>query len=212
MEAPRGKFITIHGIDGTGKTTTTEKLHQRLVSMGEQAINYDTHKNDRPNPFAQKKELADREGSPEERLAAYLESTMFHSEQIEDLRKQGFHVMKSRYLDDVLAHHSHLGLSEEVLQAGLRKFPIVQPDLKVILTADESKRRDRIEGRGILDARDAEHKAPGSRARYFEDYLMQFAQKAPEGSVLHLDTGELDAEEVVERIIRSLMQVSSVRP
>jgi hypothetical protein len=40
---------------------------------------------------------------------------MYHSNEIESLLKQGFHVVKSRYLDDVRAHFLHLGISKERL-------------------------------------------------------------------------------------------------
>lgn len=34
-----GKFISIHGIDGTGKTSTTEEIINILEGSGKKAIN-----------------------------------------------------------------------------------------------------------------------------------------------------------------------------
>jgi thymidylate kinase len=209
METKRGRLITVHGIDGTGKTTTTERVSTELQNRGHKAVNYDTFKSGRRNPFSEKKDRADKFGTPEERLVAYLESTMFHSDQINELLDAGFDVVKSRYLDDVLAHHSHLGVSEEVIAENLKKFPIAQPDLKVILTLDEAKRRERIGERGILDERDEEHKIEGSRLRYFEDYLKSAAEKAAPGTVLSLDSGTLNLDEVVEKIMTHLLTTKS---
>lgn len=206
----RGRFISVHGIDGTGKTTTTLAAVDALNAAGIPAINYDTYKEGEKNPYAEKKNLADREGSLEERLAAYLESMMYHGERIEALLAQGFHVVKSRYLDDILAHFNHLGVSEDVMEALRKKFPMVQPDLKVILRLTEPERRQRIDVRGVLDEKDLEEKRPGSRLQSFEEYLLRATEHASSDSVLHVDTGSCDVNEVSRRIIDRILARSTL--
>ncbi len=205
MTPERGKFISIHGIDGTGKTTASENVAESLKLHGQAAVNYDNYKEIEANRFSQKKENADKNGTLEERVIAYLESTMYHSDRITELLDKGYHVVKSRYLDDVIAHFTHLGYPKAKLQKLLKKFPMVQPDLKVVLTLDEEKRHERIAYRGVLDERDTQKKEEGTRLQYFEDYLLEAAQKAPEGSVLKIDTGKLNASEVARQIIEHVI-------
>jgi len=47
---------------------------------------------------------------------------MYHSEQIEKLLSQGYHVVKSRYLDDIKAHFSYLGIEPEKLSEIEKNF------------------------------------------------------------------------------------------
>ena len=196
-----GEFVSIHGIDGTGKTTTTKELVETLNKSGKKTINYDDYKEDLENPHTTRKKEARDSGILEDELAAYLESMMYHSDQIEELLSQGYHVVKSRYLDDIKAHFSHLGIEKEKLEELEAKFPMVQPDLKVILLLEESKRRERLNDRGVLNERDLEEKNPDTRLGYFEDYLLKTSEESAKDSVLHVDTGTLDATQVAKKII-----------
>ena len=205
-ETHRGKFISIHGIDGTGKTTTTQEVVRKLSEDGIPVINYDTHRETINNPHEQAKNKIDRSGSLEEKLAVYLESMMFHSAEIDRLLSQGFHVVKSRYLDDIKAHFSQLGIPKEKVKEFELKFPMVQPDLKVILILDETERRKRIDMRGILDDRDVEEKTSETRLGFLEDYLFKAAKEAPVGSVLHIDTSMNSVNEVVKKIVDHLLK------
>lgn len=114
----RGKFISIHGIDGTGKTSAAIEINKKLEKNGIPSVNYDSHeyKEKGDKLFDERKKKVDKEGTPEERLAVYLESMMYHSEKIDSLLKQGFHVVRSRYLDDIKAHFRHLGITEEKVE------------------------------------------------------------------------------------------------
>lgn len=201
----RGKFVSLHGIDGTGKSTVARSIATLLEAEGKPVINYDEFKDTIPNPHAAEKARADAEGSLEERVAAHLTSTMYHSDRIRDLTNQGYHVVKSRYLDDVMAHFSHLGVPAERLRELSSAFPAVQPELKVILTTIETERRRRINARPVIDEQDKEEKIDGSRALYFEDYLRNAAREAP-GKFLLLDNTGIDADEVARQIIDRLMQ------
>lgn len=206
FETKKGKFISIHGIDGTGKTSTAAAVTNHLVTAGIPSINYDVYKNGIKNPHSDKKKEADQMGTLEDRLAVYLESMMYHSDAIETLLEQGFYVVKSRYLDDICVHFRHLGISQEIMEEFMKKFPMVQPDLKVILQLTETKRRQRINStREILDANDLDEKTVDSRAHFFEDYLLKAAEAAPVGSVLHVDTGECDIYEVSRKIIDRIL-------
>lgn len=204
-EFKRGKFITIHGIDGTGKTTTTANIVEKMKKSEILAINYDNFKKSLNNPYAQKKKEIKENGTLEEKLAIYLESMMYHSDQIEQLLAKGYHVVKSRYLDDIKAHFSHLGVDQGVLGKLESKFPMIQPDLKVILVLDEEERRKRIQDRGILNERDEEVKKIDSRLGFFEDYLLKISREAQPKSVLYVDSGILNINEVSKIIINRII-------
>lgn len=206
MDKIRGKFLTIHGIDGTGKTSTTIRIVKKLNDAGIPAVNYDLYKETVKNPYSEKKKQADESGSLEERLATYLESMMYHSNEIDSLLSKGFHVVKSRYLDDIKAHFSHLGLSQEKIKEFEEKFPMVQPDLKVILVLDEDERHKRINVRGILDGRDLDEKNVKTRLGFFEDYLLKLLQQKPDNSKLKVDTTNLNVEQIVKRIMDHLLK------
>lgn len=207
IESDRGRFVTIHGIDGTGKTSTTQKVVEGLGDIGERAINYDIHKETGFNPFSDIKNEVDKHGSIEERLTVYLESMMYHSTEIDSLIQQGFHVIKSRYLDDIKANFSYLGISPEKVKELEKRFPMIQPDLKVILLLEETERRRRINIRGISDDRDLEERKPGSRLDFFENYLIEAVKGARAGSALFIDTGSLNCNEVAKKIIDHILMI-----
>ncbi len=171
MSEKIGKFISIHGIDGTGKTSTAKEIVDVLKKSGEKVINYDIYKESVKNPHATRKREIKETGTLEDQLAIYLESMMFHSTQIEKFLSQNYHVVKSRYLEDIKAHFSHLGVGEEKIKELEGKFPMVQPDLKVILLLDEIKRRSRISERGALNGRDLEEKNPQTPLEILINYF-----------------------------------------
>jgi thymidylate kinase len=200
-------FITFHGIDGTGKTTTAENVTQKLVTHNTKTINYDVYECDHvKNPFAPAKEGVKNEASPSSQLAFYLGSTIYHSDRIRTLLDEGFTVVKSRYIDDVLAHHTQLGVKHAKEIADL--FPIIQPDLRVILTTDEAARRERIFTRDELDSNDEDVRQAGSRLDFFEHYLLDNAEDLIKiGKAIKIDTTNIDPEQVADKVIDHLFSM-----
>lgn len=205
----RGRFVSLHGIDGTGKTVTAEAVHKALQSLGIPSVNYDVYRKSLSSPHEQKQEAAEVNGTLEERISAYLASMSYHSDRITELLNQGYHVVKSRYVNDIMAHFAHLDVPAEKINEFIERFPLVQPDLKVVLVVDESVRRHRIEReRGVLDERDKEHKIPGSRLLFFEDYLKARAMQQP-ATTLSLDTTKIDIDTIAKLIVERLLKKSS---
>lgn len=198
-------FITIHGIDGTGKTTTTENVTHALQERGKMVVNYDQYESEHgTNPFSGAKKRVLTETSPTAQLAYYLGSTMYHSDRIEALIDDGYYVLKSRYLDDVLAHHAQLGV--ENVQEIASLFPIIQPDLRVILTLSEEVRRERIIVRGEMDEKDKEVRVTGSRLDFFENYLLSVNKDLVAiGKALQIDTTDIEPDQVATSIIDHLL-------
>ncbi len=135
---------------------------------------------------------------------------MFHSDKIKELLRQGYSVVKSRYVDDVLAHHAHLGV-ENVAEIA-RLFPIVQPDLRVILILNEEVRRFRIMQRGEIDLKDKEMRQVGSRLDFFENYLLEGASELMKiGKAMKIDTTDLNPQQIARQIIDHLLDTQLLR-
>ncbi len=204
-------FITVHGIDGTGKTTTSNVLSQELTQIGLNNINYDIYETEQiDNPFSSLKKRVLTETSPTSQLAFYLGSNVFHSERIEELLQLGYSVVKSRYIDDVLAHHAHLGVKNVVQISQL--FPIVQPDLRVILTIDEEVRQERIKQREEIDWKDKEIRNTGSRLDFFENFLLEHSSELRKiGKAIQLDTTYLNPQQIAYEIIDHLLSFHHIK-
>ena len=152
------KFITIHGIDGTGKTSATVKICELLKGQLIECVNYDKSPMREKNPFYAAKKRMLLEGTIEQQFCHYLGSTLYHSNIVSRLLQEGKVVVKSRYIDDVLAHHDHAGVENTEKIASL--LPIKQPDLKILLTVQEEAREKRIQKRGIEGEEDRQSKEP----------------------------------------------------
>ncbi len=201
----RGAFITIGGIDGVGKTTSVEETTRLFCEKGVSVVNYDLYEKECSNPFSPAKSRVLTETGPYAQFAYYLGSTLHHSSRIEGLVREGRTVIKSRYLDDVVAHHLHLGVKDA--EAITRLFPFFQPDLRIVLTLSEDERRRRILERGELDKKDEEVRRVGSRLDFFERYLLKVAsQYSPERALL-LDSGCLNPKEIALSIFNKLDKI-----
>jgi len=211
MTIEKGRFISIHGIDGTGKDTAAISVSEKLTQHGLPVINYDVYKDHLENPHKEKKDAADKSEDLENRLAVYLESMMYHSDNIKKLLDEGYYVVKSRYVDDIRAHFGHLGISPERVEEINKLFPMVQPDLKVVLVVDEDERQRRVLGRKNPTPQDLEPKVEGSRIKYFEDVLIDAVEASPPESALFVNTGNFDPSEVAEKIVNHLLAKQHVR-
>lgn len=201
----RPMFITVHGIDGTGKTTTTEVITKCLESLNIASINYDVFEQSNiSNPFAVAKKRVVLEASPFAQLAFFLGSTLYHSDQINGLLRDGYSVIKSRYLDDVLAHHAYLGVEDT--QGVSNAFPIKRPDLKILLTLNEEERKRRIITRGIFDQKDKDVRDGKSRLDFFEDYLLKIMGENEHSlAAMNVDTLNLTPQQIASLVIENLM-------
>ncbi|MEK7099486.1 MAG: hypothetical protein AAB916_03120 [Patescibacteria group bacterium] len=200
----RGAFITVQGIDGTGKTETVHALVCELARRGATVQNYDVYKlHDTANQYEPIKKWVETHATMPAQFDFHLVSMVYHSKTIMRLLADGQTVVRSRYIEDVYAHYTYLGVPgvhERICAAFF-----LRPDLRVILTLPEEIRRERITCRGVLDAKDKEAKTPGSRLDFFERFLLYTAQgMLNNGRAMIIDTSIVSVEEVVERILACL--------
>lgn len=71
FEGKRGKFISIHGIDGTGKTSAAVEVSKKLEEAGMAAVNYDLLKEKSNSLYEEKKKEVDKTGEPVTTLVSY---------------------------------------------------------------------------------------------------------------------------------------------
>ncbi len=194
-------FTTIHGIDGSGKTTIVSELVDQLSREGYPAIDYETYASEKvDNPISKIKRKMIKIGTPEAQFYLFLTSTIFHTSIINQLRKQGFLIVKDRWFWDVQAHHEFLGVKNTLQR--IKQTSIIQPNLAVVLTIEETERQKRVLNRGKLDEKDKDSNIPGTRAHFFEQFILnQVSQIQSPRHGLIVDTTHNSPPEVAKMII-----------
>lgn len=160
----RGKFITVHGIDGTGKTTLVRAIEDVIRARGQNSGA--EHLASQESPWQRcKDEFSDI--SLSERIFYKLGSKAAQAALVETRLALGETIVKDRWVIDVLADETHKGAvaPERVFST------ILRPDLAVLLVCDESTRTSRIASRGDATPDDLIPCVPGERAYYFQQYL-----------------------------------------
>ena len=183
---------------------------ETLIARGINTVNYDDYKtHDAKNPFEPIKKKVEETAPHSAQFAFYLASMLYHSSMIEHLITEGSAVVRSRYIDDVVAHHAHLEVP--YVQQIAKLFPILQPDLRVVLMLPEEVRRQRVFYRGEINTRDKDTKVAGSRADFFERFLIHTAHKfLDSGKALIVDTSIRSPHEVVECIVDHLVTIQAL--
>ena len=152
---PRGRLITIEGLDGAGKTTLATALAGELLKQGVTARLLRE-----PGGVALSERIRELVKDPEQRVGARAEALLYAAaraqlveEAIEPLLSAGRWVILDRFVDSSLAYQGGargLGLHNvaainEFGTAGLR------PDRTLLLRVDPAIGRARQEGRGEAD-------------------------------------------------------------
>jgi cytidylate kinase len=156
-----GRFITVHGIDGTGKTTLSNELAASLSLQGEPTIHANEVANNITNlPYT----TPDYENYPQ---ANSLQKKLGQSAILLSVIAEGITVVRDRWLIDICANSRYL---DEKLPS---VFPeILIPNISILLRCDEIERQGRIQSRSNPTSDDLVPNEPGTRAHFFEQYLI----------------------------------------
>lgn len=183
----RGVLIVLEGIDGTGKSTQAEILHDGLESAGYDSVRFREPSDSRWGREIREKAARADSLTPEEELELFQadrrDNVKRHLKPALDQKKV---VILDRYYFSTIAYQGAKGIDPERIRRENELFA-VPPDLVFILDIHPGHGLGRIEGRG-------------PRALLFEreDYLEKVRR------IFHSFQGErfvhLDASEAVETI------------
>jgi dTMP kinase len=158
VSALKGRFITIEGVDGAGKTTQTKLLAEKLGWHG-----VDTFATREPGgtPNADKIRetiLSMEEASPDTMLCLFTAARADHARKlIQPLLERGTWVVCDRFLYSTYAYQGTLGGIPHNLITRLHyDFVNLEPDLTILLEVDPTQIRGRkqlgndpFEGKGL---------------------------------------------------------------
>ncbi len=178
----RGKFITIEGGEGVGKSTNIEFIQQVLAEQGVECL---ITREPGGTPMAEEirevliKNRSEKVVSEAELLLMFAARAQHLSSKILPALESGVWVISDRFTDATYAYQSggrgvseqKVALLEDFVQGDLR------PDLTLLLDAPIEVGMERARNRGKLDRFEEEQTAFFSRVR--QNYLKR-AEQAPE--------------------------------
>lgn len=187
------RFISIHGIDGTGKSTLSEVLAEQLRIHGTESYTYDEYcrENSIINPFSQFKARV-KERSIDNQYRFFLISAAFKSFIVQKATDEGVTIIADRWHTDIHAHHIHAGAKPLETPAS-----ILIPDVFIMLVTDEQVRQERIAQRLDNTADDLIPKLPGTRTTFFDNFIRDSLRQ----NDLSIDTGLYTPQDAAALII-----------
>jgi thymidylate kinase len=138
-----GKLIVITGLDGSGTTTITKKLHELDKKSFFIQSPHDNYSNCR--------KIIDTEVKKVSEIAHYyfyLSNNIYISEKIKTIKEKypEYNIYCTRYLLDTVVSHKVQNVNVELeYQNGIYK--IIEPDFTFFLKLDENIRQKRIQNR-----------------------------------------------------------------
>lgn len=172
----KGKFITVEGVDGSGKSTMAKHLHEYLVKAGIDCILVVD-----PGTTELGKQLRsivlNTEVSPiTETLLFAASRSQLVDEIIKPALEKGTVVISDRYLDSSYAYQGlgrGLVTLVDQLENALHHFPVPDHTLFLDITLEESFKRI-LERSGSMDSDRFESAAIEFKKRVYEGYNYRF--------------------------------------
>lgn len=207
-------FITIEGIDGSGKTTQVQKLHERFLAVGKPSM-MTREPGGTPVGDAIRSLLL----KPEMDMNSYTEMFLYAASRAEHVRQvivpaleNGISVICDRYVDASIAYQGY-GLQPEGMTPELVRMvnePAVAgclPDLTIIIDVEVSVAEQRIGQRKALLQQNKDRIERRGAAFYerVRQGLKALYEQEPE-RYLWVD-GNRSSEELTERIWQAVTQL-----
>ncbi len=218
-----GRFITIEGIEGVGKTTQARLLARALERAGS-AVCLTREPGGTPEAEALRTLLlrGSFDWSPRAEALLHFAARAEHVDRvIAPALARGEWVISDRYSDSTMAYQGYGQGSDRSFIGGLRRLLALDPDLTIILDLPLEVARTRLAGRGLPLFERAE--GPGSTAekdRYealgqdffarVREGFREIATAEPERCLILDSTGAIPA--VHEQILAAVLEHFMVAP
>ncbi|MGH7611028.1 MAG: dTMP kinase [Candidatus Dormibacteria bacterium] len=213
--AEPGFFVSVEGVDGSGKSTQAHRLAQALAGQG---LAVTVVRDPGTTPLGERVRELLLEPQPGYRPEAWAEVALFLAARVQLLREvvepalaEGSVVVADRYLDSTLVYQgSGRGLDQERLLELHRLLGADrEPDLTLVLDLDVRAARRRIGGALPLDRMELEPTAYHERVR--RGYL-ELAERFPRRVVV-LDAGQPagDLARACRRVVGERLQARTSR-
>jgi dTMP kinase len=200
---PRGRLITVEGLDGAGKTTLVEALANEVAARG---CKVQTLRE--PGGVDLSERIRELVKDPAHAVAARAEALLYAAaraqlvdERLQPLLQAGTIVLLDRFVDSSLAYQGagrHLGIGD-VRAINLFATGNLQPDRTLLLRISPAAGRARQRRRTDEDGHDGGDRLEREDERFFDaiaDAYEELAQLEPERIRV------IDASQSPEQIIR----------
>lgn len=184
-------FVSLEGLDGTGKTTVAAALAEHLRTGGMPVTTFHVPM----EPFESAKRYVAEQCDINTQFLFHLTGVSDASRKIA-VELTNASVICDRYIYSTLAYHRAMGAT---VQLNPESMQIRWPDYVFYLTADDERvRRSRIDRRGALDPSDKLHFIEGGLLERIDEEYRRF------NSVNVVETSHLSVLEVVSAIVAHL--------
>ncbi len=195
---PRGRFITIEGGEGTGKSTQIKRLAERLRAAGVEVV---TTREPGGSTGAEAIRAllvtgeSDRWSSTTETLLMYAARRDHIERTVEPALSRGAWVISDRFHDSTRAYQGAAGGADPALIKALEDYVVgsLVPDLTLVLDLPVDQGLARAFGRGGAEAR-FEGKGTAFHERLRQAFL-EIAVREPERCAVVDAGGDMDAVE-----------------
>jgi len=178
-------LVVLEGIDNTGKTSTSQKLVEHLIQMGQPASFVKT-------PFPRFEKVSNEinlEAGRQSHFFYHLSMVKYAEETIA-AKLDDQHMICDRYFYSTFAYHAEV---LEGFNITLQDVIGIQPDLFILLTADESARMRRGHSKENPTEHDLQSKSENTMFTAVEDRLLAYNPTV-------IDNTNKSLEEVVSEI------------
>jgi dTMP kinase len=179
------RFIVIEGLDGSGKSTVVELLHQ--IISGSQIFKT------LPKEYVPIRPYVYQSNNQYAKLHYYISGNFFVSAKVEEAIFLGKTVICDRYYYSTIADHSELFDDSKLYSNACEIFnKMMQPDFAFFLDVDEDVRVQRIRQRLNPSESDIASLSPDVKERKLLDYK--------KFDFIHIDTSQITPFKTAETI------------
>lgn len=187
-------FIAFEGIDGTGKSTISKMVAEELgwLKTPKRTVEYD-------KIISQAKKI---HGANETTLhSLYVQAMCNTSSHVQELMNQNKGVVVARWIGGEVASHRFYSYlkSTTALNFDYKSFPLIIPDIGILLRASCETREKRILQRSASLAKNDSLSLNPKASEFVEEASKEFYKK-----LIIVDTDDLNLNQVCDQVLSEL--------